>query len=227
MSFIPFLNACLNSLNVTAEDLIHQDIIRIEKILKAEIKMESSLNINYLNTFLDAVKNNKNEWLLLFSETYIVQILQNQKKRFFKSVDFKIDAPELKIFLEKYLKQDLIFLCENAFKNSKYHTLIDLIQYKTILPNEVIDFIERKSIQKLDYLILNLKKGYYVSGSKYETIFLEFTSLLDAPQIKQKKMLIIGLSLQEANKTISTPGFILFLKQFQKACIMQILHLIP
>ena len=54
---------------------INQDIIRTEKILKVESKINSKLDINYLNTFLDAIKNNKNELLFLINETLIIQIL--------------------------------------------------------------------------------------------------------------------------------------------------------
>ena len=61
MSFIPYLNACLNTLKITPEELINQDIIRTEKLLKVESKINPNLDINYLNTFLDVLKNNKNE----------------------------------------------------------------------------------------------------------------------------------------------------------------------
>lgn len=49
MSFVPFLKVCLNTLKITPEELINQDIIRTEKLLKLESKINSNLDINYLN----------------------------------------------------------------------------------------------------------------------------------------------------------------------------------
>ena len=216
MSFIPYLNACLNTLKITPEELINQDIIRTEKILKVESKINSKLDINYLNTFLDAIKNNKNELLFLINETLIIQILEKQKIRFYNETKLKVINDSFKDFLDKYLKQDLLFFCEKSFKDENYDHLTILSYYQNVMPDEVIEFIEKKTINKLNYIIENLKKGYFGSTSLNKSNFIEFTSKIDTSEIIEKKKEITLLLSEEISKTASTPGLIMFFRTISR-----------
>lgn len=216
MSFIPYLNACLNTLKITPEELINQDIIRTEKLLKVESKINSNLDINYLNTFLDVLKNNKNELLFLINETLIIQILGNQKIRFYNATKLNVINSQFKDFLDKNLKQDLLFFCEKSFKEENYDNMSILSNYQTVLPDDIVEFIERKTINKLNYIIENLKKGYFGSSSLKKSNFIEFASKLEAAEIIEKKKVITLLLSEEIRKTASTPGLVMFFRTISR-----------
>lgn len=216
MSFIPYLNACLNTLKITPEELINQDIIRTEKLLKVESKINSNLDINYLNTFLDVLKNNKNELLFLINETLIIQILGNQNIRFYNATKLNVINSQFKDFLDKNLKQDLLFFCEKSFKEENYDNMSILSNYQTVLPDDIVEFIDRKTINKLNYIIENLKKGYFGSTSLNKSNFIEFTSKIDTSEIIEKKKEITLLLSEEISKTASTPGLIMFFRTISR-----------
>lgn len=216
MSFVPFLKVCLNTLKITPEELINQDIIRTEKLLKLESKINSNLDINYLSTFLDLIKNNKNELLFLVEQTLILEILQDQKIRFHNKEKLNISNPNFKEFLENYLKQDILFFCEKSFRNEEYDGLNILNNYQSVLPDEVLDFIDEKVNIKLNYIIENLKKGYFGSTSIKKSKFLIYASTLISIEIKEKKNEISRLVAVEINKTASTPGLFFFFKTISR-----------
>jgi hypothetical protein len=216
MSFINFLNTSLNTLKITPEELINQDIIRTEKILKVESKINPNLDINYLSVFLDVIKNNKNELLFLINETLIFEILLDKKIKLYNVTKLKIDDSNFKTFVENYLKDDLLNYCEKSFKDETYDNLTILGNYQSILPDEIIDFIERKTINRLNYILENLKKGYFGSTSIKKSKFIEFASKLDAPEIKAKKSEIEILVNKEIHKTATTPGLFFFFKTIFK-----------
>ena len=212
MSFIHFLNTSLNTLKITPTELLNQDVIKTEKILKVECKINPDLDINYLGIFLDAIKNNKKELLFLINETFIFQILTDKEIKLFHTTTLEIDNAPFKDFVAHYLTEDLLSFCEKAFKNETYTNLKYLNNYKNILPTVVQDFIEKKATTKLDYILVNLKKGYFGSTSLKKSNFIEYASTIDSHEIKEKKREVMSLVNKEVKKTASTPGIVFFFK---------------
>ena len=149
----------LNKLNIPNEDLVNltdNEIIRIEKKLKAEVKMGGSLDINEVNSIIKLLKDNKEELKLFLDEkfSWFRRILTNPDKL----IVFPLTHPglvnideELKDFVATNFQKELTQYYTLCLYQNHYRALNSFLAYNPVLPDDIIEEIQLKFIQKLEY----------------------------------------------------------------------------
>lgn len=149
----------LNKLNIPNEDLVNltgNEIIKIEKKLKAEVKMGGSLDINEVNSIIKLLKDNKKELKLFLDEKF------SWFRRIVTDPDKLIVFPlthtglvnlddELKDFVATNFQKELTQYYTLCLYQNHYRVLNSFLAYSPVLPDGIFEGIQLKFIQKLEY----------------------------------------------------------------------------
>lgn len=150
-----------NGINIDEiENLSAQELIRIEKRLKVEARMNNEIDINEVEIILDALKNHKDELRTLFGKEFsrLRRIIENVKtpyafKKPFSGTITDIPGGQEKFteFLHTQFGKELGLYVESCFKKDHYNAIHSLLFYREILPVEITENIAHKLSQKLTY----------------------------------------------------------------------------
>ena len=149
----------LNKLNIPKEELVNlteKEIIRIEKKLKAEVKMGGSLDINQVNSIVKFLKKNKYELQLFFTEkfSWFREIVTHPDELIVFPMThaglFKLDD-ELKDFVSDNFQTELTQYSALCLYNNHYRALNSFLAYSPVIPEKILEDIQLKMIQKLEY----------------------------------------------------------------------------
>lgn len=204
---------CLKIINLNYpnlfDNLSENDLIRIEKTLKLESKINQELDINSVKIFLESLKNNKSELVYILNSTRIIEVISNDiwqiKKHKTEVTDTHLD---IKFFLTEYLLNELLLFCENCLKNEWYDQIDKLLYYKNFLPDEVILLIEKRITIKLDHIVNNLKKGYFRAVINNRPKVLDFAKTL--PKLSERVHSIDIMAMRQELKVTNKLGIVVF-----------------
>ncbi|MFT5819371.1 MAG: hypothetical protein ACI8ZM_000594 [Crocinitomix sp.] len=140
-------------------ELSEQDIIRIEKKFKAEIKLNDNLDMNDLEQVIHVLKNQQQDMIWLMSEELklLKSILTNPQKFIVKkgaiNINTAIDRIKFSLFLETYFAKELRQYVDKCIKNDFYNALHSLLKFQAILSPQLLNEIQKKIANKLNYAI--------------------------------------------------------------------------
>lgn len=154
---IDFLIKILNEFQDKTE-LESSDIIRIEKKINLESKLNKSENVDENQQIISLLKNNFRVLKLIQNYTPILEILSNQKISHKNIYDFiPSEIEEIETCIETYFGENLKDYFTIHFKQNKYKELNSFANYIHILPGYLILFIQETIAAHLDNLIALLK----------------------------------------------------------------------
>ncbi|MEN8927326.1 MAG: hypothetical protein ABF242_03415 [Flavobacteriales bacterium] len=149
----------INKLNIPAEELVNltdKELIRIEKRLKAEVKMGGSLDMNEVNSILKLLKDNQEELHIFLDEKFkwLRRILADPKTIVFFPLSHSglIDLDdELQDFITVNFKTELIDYSAFCLYQNHYRALNSFLAYHPVLPEEIKEDIQGKMMQKIKF----------------------------------------------------------------------------
>lgn len=155
--------------------LTPQEIIKIEKRLKAEIRLHGSLTINDVEKIINTLKNHTTELNLLYhiDFLYLRKVILNPDKLItFKAKNLNLKSyPETFIlFIATNFREELEAYVNLCLKTNHYNALHCLLNYNSILGSELQDIIVDKLRKKLEFGVEYL--GMYPSGSFTKVTYL-------------------------------------------------------
>lgn len=206
----------LDKLNIPLEELNNlseKEIIRLEKKLKAEVVLGNEIDINQVNQLIDSLRNSQDN--LKYVTTQDTKWLRNIISNPRKLITFPINetpkqaAPdEAKQFIEEKFSAEITEYFSTCLKENHYRALHCLLFYHTILPNSILDEIQAKMIQKMEYSIecLNInasglnRKIFFL----YNPFFFKCLNFLDPTITESLLPTLVNLIIRksETNKTL-------------------------
>lgn len=194
-----------------------ETIVKYEKLLKTEVRIDSSkFNTNDVERFLDALRNksvllqflpeNEEFYSLLFER---FNFLKDYGVPNFDNYNFIALKQEISANLMNELNQFVI----TRLEQQDFLALKVLLKYKELLPMEVLDLLTHRLEFKLDsYIDAINKRGKIDSQIEFknlsELIKLFPTSILVKKEKKVKEL--IAQELYDALGNINKPGIVLF-----------------
>lgn len=150
----------LQNFNISAETLKGfkpEDVIRLEKRLRAEARLNESLEVGQMEEVLDAIKNYGVELRFLLSDDFkgLRKVLENPTKFIIDkrevNLPWNVSHERFATFLESCFYTDLEAYIENCVQQGYYNALLVLLEYRPVFSYKLLDLIQHKLGQKLNY----------------------------------------------------------------------------
>lgn len=134
-------------------NLNEKQIIRIEKTLKAKIKLDKSLDINDLEAVIHLLRTQSEHLELFLNEDFstVREMLQNKKYVFFSADSLnkiKAKAEKLKPFLRDFFFDELIAYARRCIDDNHYRALYEFLSISTLLDEEILNVIRKQMEQR-------------------------------------------------------------------------------
>lgn len=207
MSYIKHFKFVQNSTSIDFKALSKGDIIKVEKLLKADQQFNDNFNSSSISSFLESIHNDTEGISFLNENPNFIAIVSNsfKFKKAAKIVYKKEDETKIKTFFSNYLEQDLINCCNVAFKKGQYSIVTELLRYRHFLPASIIHFIESKTESKLDYY-LNTADKVNEDNTVFSQPFNALLTALNVKRINDKRNQLISITTSYSMKAIGRSG---------------------
>lgn len=161
-------------------ELTSEEIIRIEKKINVEKRLNPDLDTNTIVNLLNAIKSKPKELDFVYNHLYFRKIFLNEAHNYKSpnNLENLENKQEIKLFLKDYFINDLENYFENCYAKNDFIAINRLLEYSSILPEELIFTIKRKVLLRLDYAILNLNE--FKKGVENNISYIERKSFYDA-----------------------------------------------
>jgi len=130
-------------------NLSESEIIRIEKTLKARIKLDQSIDINEVEAIVHLLRTQSKSLELFFHDDFIPvrNLLQNKEFVFFNT--YLLDrasrnGEQLKVFLGTFFFDELTGYARLCFEVDHYRALFEFLNLRLILDEEITDNIRKQ-----------------------------------------------------------------------------------
>lgn len=156
MSVLKLLHIHLDLENRSVRDLTEQEVIRIEKKLKAEVRLNQKLNLNEVETILRIIREHKQELTRLYHPWFktLRDILMNPQSFTVSArtepYDLAVDE-KLEDFFSAFFNETLVEYASLCIQQDHYNALNALVLYKDILPSGLLDDVREKCVRKIEY----------------------------------------------------------------------------
>lgn len=157
-------------------ELTSEEIIRIEKKINVEKRLNPDLDTNTIVSLLNAIKSKPKELDFIYNHLYFRKIFLNEAHNYINPNNLE-NKQEIKLFLKDYFINDLEKYFENCYAKNDFIAVNRLLGYGSILPEELIFTIKRKVFLRLDYAILNINE--YREGVENNISYIERKSFYD------------------------------------------------
>lgn len=142
--------------NGAFEKFSGEEIIRIEKKLKAEMKLNQSLDLNQIELILHILKNHQTELKILFTPRFtdLVEILKIRNGFYLTDKEGRFtftDEENISEFVTTFFSRDLSAYAAVCMAQDHYRGLHTLLLYAEILPVSVKDEISKKCLLKIEF----------------------------------------------------------------------------
>ncbi len=162
------------------------DIIRIEKELNVERKINPEIDVNVANNLISVLKTEKESLLFVLNSRPLYNLFSGKvlPKSDFVLNQNTVNENELKSFIEKYLSQDLTLFFDKEIAKNMFGDIADLLAIKKYFPEDVLFRLEKKihgkadfAVAKLNQMPLNLTDIEFVKNNHFYRLLNHFVSL--------------------------------------------------
>jgi hypothetical protein len=149
------------NLNIDKSSLLQitsEEIIRIEKHVNVEKKINPDVDINVANNLIEALRNYPSEFQFIANSRVLYNFFS--KKSYYKDAfpkeTIEIGEERVKLFIEKYLQDDLTTFFDKKLTENKYDEMNDILEYKNYFPEEMLFRLANRAEGKLDFVLSSL-----------------------------------------------------------------------
>lgn len=154
------------NIDKTAIQTISKDeIIRIEKQINVERKINSDIDVNVANNLIEALKNYPLPFQFILNSHGLFNFFtKNEYRRsYFPTENIEINDEEVQRFIEKYLQDDLTTFFDKKCIENKFEEMNNFLVYKEYFPEELLYKVSKRAEGKLDFVlsVLNANEQNY------------------------------------------------------------------
>ena len=149
------------NLNIDKSSLLQitsEEIIRIEKHINVEKKINPDIDVNVANNLIEALKNYPLEFQFITNTRVLYNFFskKNYIRDAFPNQNVEVDSDRVKLFIEKFLQDDLTTFFDKKIIENSYEEMNELLVYKGYFPEELLFKVGKRAEGKLDFIIASL-----------------------------------------------------------------------
>ncbi len=162
------------------------DVIRIEKQLNVERKINPEIDVNVANNLVSILKTDKESLLFVLNSRPLYNLFSGKvlPKSDFVLNQNVVDENQIKSFIGNYLSDDLTLFFDKEIASNKFGDVADLLAIKRYFPEDVLFRLEKKIHGKVDFAVvklsqmpLNLIDIEYIKNNHFYRLLNVFVSL--------------------------------------------------
>lgn len=163
-----------------------EEIIRIEKQVNVEKKINPDVDVNVAENLIDALKKYPQEFNFIVNNRYLYNFFAKTDyyKDKFSKEEIYIVEDAVKRFISNYLEEDLTLFFDKNIMLNQYNKVNDLLTYKKYFPEDLLHNLEKKANVKLEYALRTLENGrsgyssiLYIKNANFYEFLSHFASL--------------------------------------------------
>jgi hypothetical protein len=182
------------NLNIDKSSLLQitsEEIIRIEKHVNVEKKINPDIDVNVANNLIEALKKYPSEFQFIANNRILYNFFSKKSyyRDSFPSQNIEVDNERVKTFLENYLLDDLLLFFDKKSIENKFEEMNDLLVYKEYFPEELLYKVSKRAEGKLDFVlsVLNAnEQNYFPILFAKQASFYTFLSHFASTEIDDK-----------------------------------------
>lgn len=204
------------NLNINKDKTLHfttDEIIRIEKQINVEKKLNADVDVNVAANLVEALRNYPEEFQFIANDRNLYNFFSKKSyyRDHFPKQNIEIDNERVKLFVGRFLEEDLSLFFDKKLTENRFEEMHDLLRHKAYFPEDILYKIGKKGEGKIDFALANL----HSENINYSTIqyikepyfycFLSHFSTLELDE-KVKSLLNVAVDIYNVNKTSDFAG---------------------
>lgn len=190
-------------------ELTPEEIIRIEKQINIEKRLNPDLDNNTVVNLINAIKNDAKSLGFVYHHPFFRKLFLNENLANISHIPDEnvVEEADVKHFLNQYLIDDLTRYFEEKYSANSFQNILELLKYQSFLPEEFLLSVKRKIYLRIDYAILNLKELKYDAQKNVDYIsyksFFDVLSKINSSETDSKvsDLLSVVVDLYNDRKT--------------------------
>ena len=153
-----------------------EDIIRIEKQINVEKRINPDIDVNVANNLVLVLKEYRQELYFIVSNRILYNLFskKNYSRHNFPSPQREYEAENIQAFINKFLSDDLVLFFDQNLTQNKFDVISDIFDFKDCFPEDALFQLNKKLNGKLDFILINLSQNNY--SSKSAILYVQYRS---------------------------------------------------
>ncbi|TDW46546.1 hypothetical protein EV144_106218 [Flavobacterium sp. 270] len=182
------------------------DIIRVEKQVNVEKRINPDIDSNVANNLILALKEYRKELYFIVSSRILYSLFSktNYSRHHFSPLQ-DYDVEKIQSFIIQFLNDDLVLFFDQNLSQNKYDFINDIFDFKDCFPEDALFQLNKKLSGKLDAILANLNQNSpnaevipYVGYRSFYVLLSYFSSIeMDS---KMRSLVNIVSERYNANK---------------------------
>lgn len=174
------------------------DVIRIEKQLNVERKLNPDIDANTAANLISALRDYPRALLMILSNRHLYNFFTGKDlaRRSFPESLPDVSPDEVRAFITRFLFDDLELRFDKALTNERFGTIRDFLTVKENLPEEVLHRLEKRVTGKLEFGIGRMPREGAIDTSAIQYMrlmsFYEVLSHFRSIELDDKIRIVIN-----------------------------------
>jgi hypothetical protein len=179
-------------------------LIRIEKQINVEKKINPEVDSNTASNLIEALKNYPNEFQFIVNHRILFNFFakKNFSRDRFPKENIQISNEKIKLFVAAFLDEDVKLFFDQKLSQNRFEEMSDLLESKMFFQEDLLFNLNKKAIVKIDYALARMSQGSDPSEQiTYikQRSFYDFLSHFRSIQLDEKLKLILNQAVQIYN----------------------------
>jgi hypothetical protein len=138
-----------------------EDIIRIEKQVNVEKRINQEIDVNVSNNLILALKEYRQELYFIVSNRILYNLFskKNYSRHNFPSPQREYDSEKIQSFVNQFLIDDLVLFFDQHLSQNKFDFINDIFDFKDCFPEDALFQLNKKLNGKVDAILVNLSQN--------------------------------------------------------------------
>lgn len=138
-----------------------EDIIRIEKQVNVEKRINPDIDSNVANNLILALKEYRPELYFIVSNRILYNLFskKNYSRHNFPSPQREYDSEKIQSFINQFLNDDLVLFFDQNLSQNKFDFITDIFDFKDCFPEDSLFQLNKKLNGKVDAILVNLSQN--------------------------------------------------------------------
>ena len=138
-----------------------EDIIRIEKQVNVEKRINQDIDVNVANNLILALKEYRQELYFIVSNRILYNLFskKNYSRHNFPAPQREYDSEKIQSFINQFLNDDLVLFFDQHLSQNKFDFINDIFDFKDCFPEDALFQLNKKLNGKVDAILVNLSQN--------------------------------------------------------------------
>ncbi len=158
MNIIELFEA-LNIDRTKVSSFTSEEIIRIEKQVNIEKKLNPNIETKVCSDLIEALRAFPEEFLFLLDNRILFNFFakKNYSRNSFPLVNIPISNDRVSLFISQFLEEELTLFFDKSLMENKFEEMDFLLEMKAYFPEELIYNVHKKALGKIEFAVTLLR----------------------------------------------------------------------